>query len=648
VTILLASVAALGALGASLSRALAAAGDAGATRILRGALAAFGALVAIEIGLGLLHVLTPIATLGALALAATGAAFAVRGRRLPPAAFCPRWTALEAGLLGALLAAFALRFWSGLHKTSYLYDALSYHLHAPVTWMHDRRLEIVPTPFGDPAPAYAPANVELWFLFLLAPLRSDLLAGVGQLPLAALGALAIGATVRERGAPRAAALGAALAFLLVPEIWQQAPTAMVDLGMASLLLASLPFIVRLARLPHGATRGDLIGLGAALGLAAGAKYVGALLALPFAVAGALAAWRGRAGSRDLAVAAAVASIAGGVWPVRNLIATGNPFYPVTAFGFPGLYDARLMRAWDYHLPIADLGALGGMLIAAGVGFALASLYALARRWRDPELPIALALAALFWLAIPYQESRFLFSLFGVAAVALGALAARVSPVAAGAALAAALAGGLVEWPTPERLVLVPAGLVAAALFAAGQRAPFAVRRAARRLAAVGVAVAFLTALGRCHDRDPGYRIGDELDAAWAWFRANVRGARVAYTGTNLAFPLAGRGLANVVRYVNVAGPPEARLHDFPRSPEPAANAEPAPYRDGARYETWLGNLRATRTEVLFVAALDPIVRRNIAADADGFPVERTWADAHPEQFRLRYASTAARVYTVAP
>jgi hypothetical protein len=50
--------------------------------------------------------------------------------------------------------------------------------------------------------------------------------------------------------------------------------------------------------------------------------------------------------------------------------------------------------------------------------------------------------------------------------------------------------------------------------------------------------------------------------------------------------------------------------------------------------------------VLFVSALYPIVRRTIAADGDGFPVERAWADAHPAIFQLRYASAAARVYAV--
>jgi hypothetical protein len=57
-------------------------------------------------------------------------------------------------------------------------------------------------------------------------------------------------------------------------------------------------------------------------------------------------------------------------------------------------------------------------------------------------------------------------------------------------------------------------------------------------------------------------------------------------------------------------------------------------------------LRATRTGVLFVGALYPIVRRTIAADRDGFPVERAWADARPESFHLRYASAAARIYSV--
>jgi 4-amino-4-deoxy-L-arabinose transferase-like glycosyltransferase len=660
--VLVASIAALAALGAALARAAAVAGESRATRVVRGAVLAFAALVVIETVLGVAGVLTAGHTLAALA-AAAAVAVARSGRRRAPVedssaalpADTPRAAAATAALAAAIVAVLAFRLWAGLHKTTFLYDTLSYHLHVPATWMHDRRLEIVPAVFGDPAPAYAPANLELWFLFLMAPLRSDVLASIGQLPFAALAALAIAAAVREAGGGRRAALAAGLAFLLVPEVWQQAPTAMVDLGLAALLLASVPFAYRLRR---AAARADLVAAGAALGLAVGTKHVGALLALPFAAAVGLAASRRGARRRDGAVAFGVAAAAGGFWYARNLLVTGNPFYPVAAFGFTGLYDGRTMRAWEYHLPIGDLGALGAMLLAAGAGFVTATAVGLARARRGGEALVALALVGLFWIAVPYQESRFLLPAFGVAAIAMGRVADRPPPLLGWGALAAATGGALVEallgGAAPERWVIVPAAAAGPIAVAAWRRiarsGPLArprARRAGAALLAVGLAALAAFGAGRLAARDPGYAVGDDLDDAWRWFRANVHDARVAYTGTNLAFPLAGERLSNDVRYVNVAGAPAARLHDFPPGAA-ATTAEPAPYRDGARFDVWLANLRAARAEVLFVAAMYPIVRRNVAADADGFPVERAWADAHPALFTLHYAGAAARVYAIAP
>ena len=199
-------------------------------------------------------------------------------------------TILDVACVFALTAAVLLRAWTGFGKTTFLYDTLSYHLHVPATWLADRRLEIVPAVFGNPSSAYAPSNLELWFAFLMAPLHSDYLAGTGQVAFAALAALAIVAAVREGGGRRTAALAAALVFLLVPEVWQQARTAMTDLGLAALLLASLPFSLRAARAGRG---GDLLTAAAALGLAVGTKYVGLPLALPFAVVAVLSARSGR-------------------------------------------------------------------------------------------------------------------------------------------------------------------------------------------------------------------------------------------------------------------------------------------------------------------------------------------------------------------
>jgi len=642
------AMAGLAASGLTLAGLGAAAPESRATRGVRAAVWAAAVLVATEALLGAFGHLAA----APLALAGMGAvAAALRGWRrrwfAAPAEARAPVTAADAGLAAALAGGLALRLQAGLHRSFFLYDTLSYHLHVPATWLAAGRLQIVPAVFGDPSSAYAPSNLELWFALLMAPLRSDYLAALGQLPFAALGALAVAAAAREAGARREAALGGALAFLLVPEVWQQARTAMTDLGMAALLLATLPFLFRLRRAAAGA---DLLVVAAALGLAIGTKYAAAPLALPFLAAAGLLARRARPRPAILAAAAAVVIATGGFWYVRNLIVTGNPWYPVATLGLPGVYDRAAMRAWDYHLPVGELGALAEMAGAAGFGFSAAALAAFARARPPLELALALAVTAIFWFAIPYQESRFLLSAFGLAALAIGRAAARPPDALGWGGLGLALIGEAVALPSPDRLALLPIGMLGAAALLGWRRIPARAQPALRWALGATAGVLLVVGLARglaAHRRgaDP-VRLGGELDEAWTWFRANVRGARVAYTGTNLAFPLWGPDLANQVAYVNVSGAPGARLHERParraRTPEPAVD------RDGASYDVWLRNLRAARAQVLFVAALDPIVARTVPADRDQFPIERAWADAHPAVFHLRYASDAARVYGIDP
>jgi 4-amino-4-deoxy-L-arabinose transferase-like glycosyltransferase len=640
--------------GNGLARATGSPDESRATRAVRVMVWAFAILVVVEATLGACGRLDAGSTLAALAAVAVALAAATRRMAPRPAGgeqAREPLTTLDVACVFALAAALLLRAWTGLGKTTFLYDTLSYHLHVPATWLAERRLVIVPAVFGDPSSAYAPSNLELWFAFLLAPLHSDYLAGTGQLPFAGLAALAIAGAVREGGGRRTAALTAALLFLLIPEAWQQARTAMTDLGMAALLLASLPFSLRAARQERG---GDLLTAATAIGLAAGTKYVALPLALPFAVVAIRSARSGRPRRRVVLAAGALVLATGGFWYLRNALVTGNPFYPVATLGFPGLTDRAAMRAWIYHLPVGQLGALGEMLGAAGFGFVLAATVVVLWRRLYLEGALLLALATVFWLWIPYQESRFLFPAFGVAAVAIGR-APTSTPLDWRLAV---LLAGLVEYSTPERWLMVAVGALGAAAAVGWRHLPAAMRRPRRSTRMVGlvslaatVLVTLTSGLERYRARDPGYTVGTGLDDAWAWFRANVNGARVAYTGTNLAFPLTGRELANQVTYVNVAGDRADRLHDFGRRlPPPGRTATPesAPYRDGASFEVWWRNLRDARADVLFVAALDEIVARNVAADEDGFPLERAWADRHPAQFHLRYASPDARVYGIAP
>lgn len=659
--VLAVSLGLLAAAGACLARATGSPDESRATRAVRVMLWAFAILVVTEATLGVCGRLDARSTLSGLAAVALALAIGTRRSALRPADGGREGeplTVLDVACVFALTAVVLLRACAGFGKTTFLYDTLSYHLHVPATWIADRRLEIVPAVFGDPSSAYAPSNLELWFAFLMAPLHSDYLAGTGQVAFAALAALAIVAAVREAGGRRTAALATALVFLLIPEIWQQARTAMTDLGLAALLLASLPFSFRAAR---RACAGDLMTAAAALGLAVGTKYVGLPFALPFALAVAFSSKSGRPRplTPTLAAAAVVVFATGGFWYLRNMLVTGNPFYPLATLGLPGLTDRAAMRAWIYHLPIGHLGALADMIGAAGLGFVLAAAVVLVWRRLLPEAGLLLALVAIFWLWIPYQESRFLFPAFGVAAVAIGRSGGRATgPLSApldwrlGVVLA-----GLLEYSTPERWLIVPVGALGAAMAVGWRHLPAQARRPLRSILPVGLAglaaaaMTLTIGLERYRARDPHYTVGTGLDDAWAWFRGNVNGERVAYTGTNLGFPLAGRDLANQVTYVNVGGAPGDQLHDFGRRllpPGRAATPESAPYRDGASFEVWWRNLRAARAEVLFVAALDDIVARNVAADGDGFPVERAWADAHPTQFHLRYASPDARVYGIAP
>jgi hypothetical protein len=668
--LLAASLVLLGVIARAIDRFAQADHESRASRLTRTLLWAFATVVIVEAALGALGLLTPWATFIALALLAPAVWLPAR-RRPTPAPPPPEPVSRTAiNLIAILIAVFLFRLWAGLGKTTFLYDTLSYHLHVPATWMHDRRLSIVPAVFGDPSPAYAPSNLELWFLFLMAPLRSDYLAGVGQLPFAALAVGAIATIVRDAGGFRVAALAVALLFVLIPEVWGQMPTAMTDLGLAACLAASLPFAIRLWN-ARPRRRADLLAAATAIGLAIGTKYAAAALALPFAALVAVAWLRRPLDLRGGALAVALVLATGGFWYVRNAAVTGNPLYPVAVAGgalrLPALYGRPEMWAWDYHLPIRDVRELGSRLLGGGIAFcfafavAAAQLWrrdlgraigyrhfdtARARAWRNINVGLLIALIAVFWLVIPYQESRFLFVVFAVAAALLGQVAQ--GSVHAAGAIAIAIVCAPIEWPIVDRLLLIPVPFLTLVIIPDPSDLTTPARR---RIPAVGAAilgaalvVALFIGAADYPRRDPGYSVNDEGTADWSWFRAHVHDARVAYTGTNLAFPLAGERLSNDVRYVNVAGAPGDHLHDF--GPPGDGTAEPAPYRRGARADLWLANLRAARTEVLFIAALYPGVRRNIDVDRDGFPTERAWADARPDVFRLLHSSAAARVYSV--
>jgi hypothetical protein len=126
------------------------------------------------------------------------------------------------------------------------------------------------------------------------------------------------------------------------------------------------------------------------------------------------------------------------------------------------------------------------------------------------------------------------------------------------------------------------------------------------------------------------------------------GARIAYAGTNLPYYLLGPGMKNRAYYVNVDEHRDWLMHDYHR--EAVARGEPnwpdpRPEWDRLRpdYDAWLANLRALGIDLVVVARHNP---------GEAWPVERSWAEGHPETFTVGYGvredDPLFRVYRVGP
>jgi len=139
----------------------------------------------------------------------------------------------------------------------------------------------------------------------------------------------------------------------------------------------------------------------------------------------------------------------------------------------------------------------------------------------------------------------------------------------------------------------------------------------------------------------------------------VTGSRIAYTGTNLPYYLLGVGLRNQVEYVNINAHPDWLPHDYHRARgagAPARDPWPQWYRTEADFESWLDNLRRQQIEFLFVARENRHGRLDLGPQTLAeFPIEKDWADTHPERFAdlgpFRYPPGTipwVRVYRVLP
>lgn len=375
------------------------------------------------------------------------------------------------------------------------------------------------------------------------------------------------------------------------------------------------------------------------------------------------------------------------WFVRNLGMTGNPLYPLDVSSFNrrilvGLYDVSAMQATAYHIPVENWHVLATRL-GYCLGPCLATLWflcvlsgVLGSIWSmGKQAPVGgrlLSLLALlhvgtYWFLIPYNtQERFLLPALGIGVVPLSRAVSLwprlVWPLgliflghASMALLGDATVMDDVSFRTLRTLQQSGAawrGLAfVGALVVSGMLA-----RQGRRWDWITVSLAIVTGsslygaplsnFARRHPQSsfyPGSGFGARMLPAWQ-IAANTSGpdgARIAYAGGNLPYYLLGSEFRNDAFYVNVNRHRDWLPHDYHRArrlsglTDKAAIPWPQWYREEANYESWLENLRWSRTDLLFVTRTNLHGRRlDLSGELPAFPIERAWADAHPEDFEF--------------
>jgi hypothetical protein len=335
------------------------------------------------------------------------------------------------------------------------------------------------------------------------------------------------------------------------------------------------------------------------------------------------------------------------------------------------------------------------LAAIGISWVLVqSKIDASRRWTSVFSLMAILNVALYWLCIPYRtQQRFMLQALGLAVVPLAVLFDRWRWLRQVGVLLLALHLLTPEnWPFPNRDDAIPWDLSERVPNAVGslipffpriQRAFYAALPARSALSLVLLCVMILLAnltvgAWSCVSRNgrTSWRcavVAIVISAAFVWIgdrdlwsdAQNARievyppfpnfyagwqhlerdagpdGARVAYAGTNIPYYLLGKRLRNEVRYINIDRHRNWLLHDYHHNAHMRGEGtwpNPRPGWDRAEpdYEAWVENLEAEGIQFLVVTRVNPAEGAHNVADSSGFPIERVWADLHPDRFEPLY------------
>lgn len=262
-------------------------------------------------------------------------------------------------VLGAAVALeYAWQGYRALRLPIFSYDALSYHLISPSTWVIRGR--ITSSGLSRFSDSY-PQGQELVHAWTMTFLHSLTGTGVVVAWFAVLGATCVAWIARSLGARPAFAILSGLLFAAMPAVFTQVSAAYVDVAGAATALATL--VLTFARPRYDGQFGGraripaLVLVGASLGYTVAVKESNLPL-VPIVLG--MVAWEGFVTARrsrpaggprprpllDLLVTGVPLALVGSSWYVRNFLVHRNPFYPVSTLGFSGLgtFDRTIIGA----------------------------------------------------------------------------------------------------------------------------------------------------------------------------------------------------------------------------------------------------------------------------------------------------------------
>ncbi|HPD17678.1 MAG TPA: glycosyltransferase family 39 protein [Planctomycetota bacterium] len=293
-----------------------------------------------------LAVFYPLALLGlftrqAATIAALGIGLAAHWRRTSCGGFwadrrpVAGWLRAIVRSRGALLLAGAglLVFWAAYRAAVWpplSLDSLTYHNYFAGAWVQQGGFARLSLPQAMQGYARLPLHFEALVAWTMLPFHGDFLANFTNLPILALGAVAVYALGRELGLDLFASALAAGLVCFSPAVFAYACTQYNDVLVMGLTACAALFLVRW--LAEGRWADAALAF-LATGLAVGTKHTAIPPAAAIGLVAVLAPLRRAGGARraaaTLGLCLALNALGGGYAYVRNWVETGNPLYPAT-------------------------------------------------------------------------------------------------------------------------------------------------------------------------------------------------------------------------------------------------------------------------------------------------------------------------------